>query len=201
MKADPVSNPLGLFYASGDVTLDNNATLKGTLIGANHITITGANVTIAPVDLMPLQGTSTTIRPPTLLSSNDIIVSDTGSPTIDGLLTTFDKFNLKICPQAKALAMHGNVAARRFIMEGRNEFNVAAFWWSLLYTGFNSQSKIPYFPVYLSGFGMQADPNVVFQPPSNPVTYIWPTNGFIVYIADPTDGGLRWELVDWRDLR
>ncbi len=90
--------------------------------------------------------------------------------------------------------MHGNLVARRFIVEGRNEFNVANLVWTVLYTGFNAQSgknKIKYFPAYLAGFGMQPDPNVVFQPPDNPVTYVWPTNGFTVFIADPTDGDLR----------
>jgi hypothetical protein len=99
--------------------------------------------------------------------------------------------------------MHGNLVARQFAMEGRNEFNVSGLLWMLWYTTFNAQSgknKIPYFPAYLSGFGMQPDPKAVFQPPDNPVTYVWPTNGFTVYVADPSDGALRWELIDWRDL-
>ncbi len=49
----------------------------------NHVTITGANVSLAPVELMSLQGSTNKIRLPKLLVSDDIVVNDTGIPTID----------------------------------------------------------------------------------------------------------------------
>jgi hypothetical protein len=204
LQANPTTNPAGLFYASGDVTLANGANLNGTLVGASHVTVTGNNVSLSPVDLMSLQGNSNKIRLPTVLASDDMIINDTGSPTIDGLVATFDKFNVKMSPKAKDLAMQGNVVARRFIAEGKTEFNYSSLGWNLVKMAFDSQDNghgIRYFPAYLGALGNSPDPNVVFQPPADAVTYVWPTSGFTIYVADPSDGALRWELVDWRDLR
>jgi hypothetical protein len=206
LQSNPVTNPAGLFYQSSDITLGSNASILGTLVGSGVLTISGSNVTIAPVDLMPLQGTTNKVRLPSLLSADDIYVTSGGEPTIDGLVVAFDKFNLQMGSQTKVLTMHGNLVAKRFYSEGRSEFNVSSGWWSLLYSGFNSQnhgsspSRIYYFPQYCSAFGLQTEPKVNFAPPDNPVTYLWPTDGITIYVADPTDGGLRWELVDWRDL-
>jgi hypothetical protein len=206
LQSDPVTNPLGIYYQSSDVTLGNNALISGTLIGSGDLTISGTNVSIAPVDLMPLQGTTNKVRLPSLLSADDIYVTSGGEPAINGLVVAFDKFNLQMRSQAKVLSMHGNLVAKRFYCEGRSEFNLSSTWWSVLYSGFNSQnhgsspSRIYYFPQYCAVFGLQTDPKVTFSPPDNAVTYLWPTDGITFYVADPTDGGLRWELVDWRDL-
>ncbi len=206
LQANPVSNPLGLFYQSSDVTLGTNASLLGTLIGSGDLTISGSNVTIAPVDLLPLQGTTNKVRLPSVLMGDDFYITSDGEPTISGLAVAFDKFNLQMRSQTKLLSMHGNLVAKRFFCEGRSEFNVSYTWWSLLYSGFKSQSHgssssgIFYFPQYCAVFGLQTDPNVNFAPPDNPVTYIWPTDGVTFYTANPSDGGLRWELVSWQDM-
>jgi hypothetical protein len=140
------------------------------------------------------------------LVGDDIFVTSSGEAAIDGLVVAFDKFNLQMRSQSKVLSMHGNLVAKRFYSEGRSEFNLSSTWWSALYSGFNSQnhgsspSRIYYFPQYCAVFGLQTDPKVTFSPPDNAVTYLWPTDGITFYVADPTDGGLRWELVDWRDL-
>ena len=101
LQADPVSNPLGLFYQSSDVTFNNNAVLNGTVIGGGHVFIAGSNVSLSPVDLMPLQGSTNKFHLPTLLASNDIYVNSGGGGTINGLVATFDKFNLKMCPRSE----------------------------------------------------------------------------------------------------
>ncbi|HEY2882970.1 MAG TPA: hypothetical protein VGJ15_11060 [Pirellulales bacterium] len=207
LVADPVTNPLGIFYQSGDITLATGASLKGTLIGGGHVTLTGNNLSLAPVDLLPLITSSNKVRLPTLLASDDLVINDTSAGTVDGMMATFDKFNLKMCPQAKVFSMHGNLVAKRFYAEGRNEFNLNSTLWSLSYSLFKTQlnnspaTRISYYPVYMQILNLLPDPKVTFQGPDNPVTYTWPTNGFTVYVADPVAGALRWEMVDWRDLR
>ena len=206
LQADPIANPLGLFYQSNDTTLGSNASILGTLIGNGDLTISGSNVTIAPVDLLPLVGTTNKVRLPSVLIGDDFLVTSNGEATINGLAVAFDKFNLQMRSQTKVLTMHGNLVARRFYCEGRTEFNMSSSWWSLVYTGFNLQntgllsSRIFYFPQYCAIFGLQVAPNVNFAPPDNPVTYVWPTDGVTFYTANPSDGGLRWELVSWQDM-
>jgi hypothetical protein len=206
LQANPVTNPLGLYYQSGDVTLGNNAAIQGTLIGGGHITITGSNVTLTPVNLLPLQGSHNQFCLPTLLASNDLVVSSTGAPTISGLVATFGKFDFQMCAQAKVALMQGNLVAQKFILEGRNEFDISSFLWSTWYSLFKSQlsnspsTRIPYFPVFMNNLGLQAAPSVTFLSPANPMTYVWPTNGITIFVAGASDGGLRWELVSWLDL-
>ena len=97
--------------------------------------------------------------------------------------------------------------ANRFYVEGRNEFNFSSFWWSAIYSSFKTQlnnplsTRISYFPAYLNSLGLWTDPKVTFQLPTTTPTYIWPINNVTIYVADPTDGGLRWELISWQDLR
>ncbi len=142
LQADPTTNPLGLFSANGDVTLATGAAVQGTLIGADHVTVTGANISLTPVDLLPLQGNSNKIRLPTMLAADDILVNDTGSPTIEGLVATFDKFNVRMGPVAKSISMEGNLVAKRFIFEGKNEFNLSSFGWSFAYNAFERRMVV-----------------------------------------------------------
>lgn len=205
LQADPVTNPLGLFYNAGNVTFANNSTLKGTLISGGTVDVSGANTTYAPVDLMPLQGSTNKFRLPTVLANSDFLVNG-GSQTIDGLIVSFYRLNFKMCSQSKVLTMQGNLVAPKFIVAGRNEFNQSSFWWSLAYSGFMSQlnnppaTRIAYFPLYLNGFGLLMAPNVTFSLPSTTPTYVWPTDGVTIFVANASDGGLRWELISWQDL-
>ncbi|HZZ29279.1 MAG TPA: hypothetical protein VFE46_14875, partial [Pirellulales bacterium] len=203
LQANPVTNPLGLYYQSSDVTLGNNATIQGTLIGGSHVTISGTGVSLTPVDLLPLQGSTNKLRLPTLLSNNDLVVSSGGAPTMIGLVATFSKFDFQMCAQAKVASLQGNLVAPKIILEGRNEFDISSVWWTTLYNLFKAQlgnspsNRISYFPIYMNNLGVLMAPSVTFLPPSNPVTYVWPTNNVTIYTAAAGDGGLRWELVSW----
>ena len=137
--------------------------------------------------------------------ADNVFATSGGEPTIDGLVVAFDRFNLQMGSQTKVLTMHGNLVARRFYCEGRTEFNLSASGWTLMYNGFspepwNSPSRIRYFPTYCAVFGLQADPKLTFALPNDPVTYLWPVDGITFFVADLSDGGLRWELVDCADL-
>jgi hypothetical protein len=162
---------------------------------------------MSPVNLLPLLGSTNTFRFPTVLGADDIFVTSSGEATIDGLVVAFDKFNLQLRSQAKLFTMTGNLVARRFICQGRSEFDISSSWWKIIYDAFTSQlnnppaTRISYFPVYCNNLGLLYAPKVNFGPSSGTIVYLWPTSNMTVFVADPTDGGLRWELVDWRDIR
>ncbi len=165
----------------------------------------GANTTYSPVDLMPLQGSSNKVHLPTVLAKSDFQIT-TGSQTISGLVATFAKFNFKMCPQANALAMQGTLVAQKFIVAGRNEFNLSGLIWSTMYTLFTTQlnnppaTRVPYFPTYMNGLGLVVDPKMTFALPATATTYVWPSDGMTIYVANSADGGLRWELISWQDM-
>ena len=158
---------------------------------------------VGAVDLPPIQGSTNKFRLPTLLAADDVFVNSSGEGNIDGLVVAFDRFSLSIRSQSKVLAMRGNLVARRFICEGRSEFDLPSTWWTIIYNAFQSQlnnppaTRNPYFPSYLNNLGLHMDPKVTFGPPTNPVTYVWPTNGATFFRSgDSDDGGLagNWSI-------
>ena len=198
----------GAILSIGRRHAGRGATLRGTLVGGGDVYLSGANVTLAPVDLPPIQGSTNKFRLPTILGADDLFVTSGGEANIDGLVVAFDRFSLLMRSQSKVLAMRGNLVARRFICEGRSEFDLPSTWWTIIYNAFQSQLNNPpamcnpYFPSYLNNLGLHVDPKVTFGPPTNPVTYVWPTKRATFFRSgDRTTGGLRWELVDWKDVR
>lgn len=208
LQADPITNPLGIFYRSGSITLGSNTTIRGTLIAGDDVTISGGNVTMQPVELRKIVGSNNKLMLPTLLVADDATVTGNGEPTIDGLVAVWDVFTLDERSQTKSLTVAGNMVAKRFEMAGGvSQFANSSLWWSLVYTLFDVQLNNPphlrinYFPQWLQqNYGIQMEPKIRFLPATEPVTYAWLTSGGTVYVPGSGDGGgLRWELLDWQD--
>jgi hypothetical protein len=40
---------------------------------------------------------------------------------------------------------------------------------------------------------------LIIKPDANPVRYHWHNPQNTIYVADPSDGGLRWDLLAWTE--
>jgi hypothetical protein len=203
LVADPVQNPLGIFYSSSSVTLGNNATVNGTLICGGDITVTGSGVTFTPVNLMPLYGTSTPIYLPAIVTGNRVHFTSTGQASITGVVIAGSQFLIDVGPQADAVSVVGNVLTGAFTINMRNEWNAMGLLWTAVFSTFNAQKNhgIPYFPVYLSTIGLNYVPALTVTPNPTTVTNHCPDlSSGPVYLVGSSDSGLRWELVGWTDL-
>jgi hypothetical protein len=203
---DPASNPLGLYYRSTYIELGNNATVDGTLVCANDIHLSGANVQVNPVSLPPLYGSTDSIRLPILVSSDDIRVRESCRVTGSGLIAAWDDFEVHLGSSQVEFDFEGRVVAKDFEFFERNVYpnwDISAGDWETLYAWYKlnllAATPISTFPEYLGVFGRDPAPKIQIRSPQSPVQYHWLTDGASVYAPHADDGGLRWDLLDWQD--
>ncbi len=98
----------------------------------------------------------------------------------------------------------GRAFAKNVTVYGRTEWYQWSGLWSYLYNLFTSQLSnahpITLFPVWLQDvLGLQPEPQYGLWPdPLNPYYHWWnPQN--TIYVPNPSDGGLRWDLLSWTE--
>lgn len=98
----------------------------------------------------------------------------------------------------------GRVFAKNVNVYGRSEWYQWSGRWSTLYSLFTSQlqnrNPVTYFPVWLQqACNLQPEPQYGLWPdPLNPYYHWWnPQN--TIYVPNPNDGGLRWDLLSWTE--
>jgi hypothetical protein len=203
---DMVKNPLGIYFSGGSLTTGSNLTINGTLICGNSLTIGGTATVVTPVNLPPLDGSSTPIQLPAVVSAQGVSCGAAAGAAINGLVLAGSGFSILAGPQANVVSMAGPVITNSFSISTRNEWNEASFIWSLYYTLFQNQlslatpPRIAYFPVWLSGLGLNPNPTLTVKPNTTVLTYQWQdlTAGPI-FVINPADGGLRWTLISWTE--
>lgn len=205
LAADPRTNPLGLFYRSGSLTIQSNVTVRGTLIASGTVTVTGSNVQLQAASELPLDGTTQAVQLPVLVGGNDLLIGSGAQVTVRGLVALWDDFNIQVGSQSTVFDMQGRLICSGFAVEERNEWNLGSGWWSVLWSLFNSQlspvtsSTISYYPVWLSTIGLPYVPALTVVPETSSVKYHWKDGTNTVYAANSSDPGLRWTVVRWQD--
>jgi hypothetical protein len=203
LVADRQTNPLGLFVRSGDVTLGNNTTIRGTILSTGDVRFGGTSVTVEPLSLPPLEGSSAAVQLPVIVAGDDVEVNDGTRATVRGNVTVFDDFNILAGSDATQFSLQGRLITRDFDVNGRTEWNVGSTWWSLLFNWWDEQDHrsdgVRYFPVYCQAWGLAYTPVLTFNPATDSVTQQWFTAGSPVYIGHPADPGLRWSILRRRE--
>ena len=205
LSPDIRTNPLGIYYATGRVELQEQVQIRGTLITNDDLYITGANVQIEPVALPALDGGNLPVRLPAALVGDDIRVWDTGNGQIRGVVTAMDEFEIREGPENAKFQVQGNVITRAFYLRGRWEWEYGSSLWAWLYQAFNWQKQFsppegtPYFPQFMSRLGRKYTPTLGIKPDPVPHQNHWFQIDTPIYVPDPSDPGLRWDLVSWSD--
>jgi hypothetical protein len=204
LQADPETNPLGLFYRYGDITLSDNVTVRGTLLTQGDVFVEGRNVRLEPLLLPSLQGSSDPIRLPAAVAADDFRIFDGASCTVQGVVVAYDEFEVRDGNESASLAMQGRVIAGGFEIAGRWQWMYSNNAWSSFLASFDAQSpgaapSTRYFPSYMALFGRNPNPLLTVKPPSSPVADHWKTPSQPVYVPLASDAGLRWDLLGWSD--
>lgn len=207
---DPLTNPLAIFYASGDLSLQNNVTVQGTLIADGTVSIDGLNVNLQPLNLPALAGGAVPVQLPSVVAGNNFQVSPFSYGKAQGLVTAFNTFLILTGSQLSMFDLQGQVVASAFTIQPRWEWQMADPVWNAWWQNFNSQQGgnkgngkgnqgqqgIPYFPVYLQQFTWLINtPLLTIEPAATQVTYHWKNAADPVYVPATGDPGLRWDLV------
>ncbi len=212
LEADPQTNPLGVFYCSEDVSIENNVTLRGTLVVAGDMELDGRNVQMQAASLPALyqSGTAAPIELPVLVVQDDLRAEDDCRTWIRGMATVFDDFQLERSSSNLVFDLTGQLTARDLEIHRRSDWDYGSSSWSVLHSNFLSllqwllfldpSSTLKYFPSYLDAqYGLDPDPRIELRPRTDLVRYHWLGNDQSFYIAHPDDPGLRWDIISWQD--
>ncbi|OHB81054.1 MAG: hypothetical protein A2V98_23445 [Planctomycetes bacterium RBG_16_64_12] len=202
LEAEPSTNPLGLYYRDGDITIRKNVSIRGSLFSKHDVTIEGTNVRFEPVSLPALYGSDASVRLPAV-TCNKFTVKSTASGSLSGLAAVFDDYSVEKSPATVEFAISGRLIARRLFIKERQPWEMVD--WSGSYAEFLAQlggamgPVVPYFPVWMARKGYNPKPLVTIKPDASPIAYHWKKPYDPVYVPHPVDGGLRWDLLEWTD--
>jgi hypothetical protein len=206
LAANPVTNPLGIFYAVSDVTLGSNVNITGTVITGGDVNITGTNVQLSPHYVTPVAGSTAPVRLPTVIALDDFRVYGGAQATISGVVYVTDDFELPLGTEDTSLSITGNVlVGESLFVDRRTEWkNYSSGQWDSYYSSFQSQlsspSGVPFFPMWLaSNAGRNYVALVNVQPTIDAVTSQWQNLNNPLYAIKTGDNGLHWDLVRWTD--
>ncbi len=203
LEPDAATNPLGIFYTSGDCNLGDNVNITGTIIANDDIHVSGVNVVLAPFELSPLEGTTSTIQLPLALTRDDFRVKSSASLTTSGLINAWDRFEVEAGNETVSMEHTGHVTCNECMISHRWQWNLGStLWWIhhfVFLSQMNDNGGIQYFPVYLGYAGRNPDPTIKLRTPAEEPTYAWLQRNVPLYAVHPSDDGLRFELIDWID--
>lgn len=197
---DQETNPAGVFYRDGTLTINNNVTVQGTLLCKNNLVIQGGNVQLAPVNLPPLAETSDLVRLPTVVCS-DFTVEPGHQPTVSGFVAAFNRFTIEQGSQTDSFSLTGRMVVRReFRVHARDQWTSTP--WGSQYWTWNNTILLkllhPRFPNYMATLGRNPTPVMTFIPDPDPAPrYHWFDPAVATHVIEPAPGdeGLYWDLV------
>lgn len=202
LQPDPATNPLGIFYNTGTVQICDNTTIRGTLV-CNRVIVCGIPSSIQAVSLPALDGTTTPVQLPAIISADDLEIQDGAKVTIRGAVALFDDFSVLTGSTSSNMDLQGRVISKGVFLRARNEWNVSGSAWGTLWSTFQTQlsgsNPNPYYPAYLAAWGLNPTPLLTIKTETSPVRYVWKTSSNTVYNAASGDPGLRWSIVSFTD--
>ena len=208
LAPDVLTNPLGVFYRWGGLTLNDNVTIQGTVIlnGTSSdpkMSLEGDNITLLPAEIPMLEGTSQRVEIPVALIKDDLEI-DSDTATINGLVSVWDRFEVKWGADTAALNFSGRLLTDTLIIEPRLGWTNDEGWWRDLANSFLAQlgeaNAIDYYPQWVEQQqSLPVTPAIRFTPSASPVTYHWHDWTKPLFVAHPNDNGLVWDLIEWTD--
>jgi hypothetical protein len=209
---DPVNNPLGVFCCDGSLNIQGNVQITGTIItdssGGSDIEASGTNIVLKPYNMPGLYGSSDVYQLPTLMALNDFRINPTADIKLTGTVMVWDEFELKAGASSMKFGLTGNLATSTLLLRGRTPWVQTPAQWTTDKTNFAlnlflsllDPNRVPYFPDYEEkNKGFVVKPALTFSPDSSGVKPHYHNWSQPVYQPDPSDPGLRWEVVRWED--
>jgi hypothetical protein len=194
---DPMTNPLGIYYYNGSLTIRNDVTIKGSLFCRSSLTLDGNNIHFEPVELPGMFGGGNSVRLPAIICNNLTVNNTVSSGSIKGLIAVFGTFKINSASQVQSISFIGRIISKVFYIYQRTEWDNTNWptYYSIYWTYF--RNSVPYFPVYMNAIGLNYQPLLTINPDTTSITYHWPTVNGSVFLVNPSDGALRWEVIKW----
>jgi hypothetical protein len=212
LTPDMRTNPLGVYWRNGAVTLRDNVSIQGTIITSGSsigpdLIVDGANIHLAAVDLPSIEGEEQPVQLPAAIVQDDFIVTgDARDSTLRGMVLTWDDFRFPIATDRTEFRVEGRLIVDELRLKARCEWAHDWDWWHVRMQEFLGQADdaqgTPYLPLWLyQRHGMDPEPKLTIQPAASPVRYHWHDWSQPLFRPHASDEGLIWDLVEWRDTR
>lgn len=204
MVPNPLTNPCGLYFRSGNLTLQDNVQWTGTVIVTGDVIVSGSNLAIRAVPMLSISADKNAVELPVLVCKNLRVEQGTGRQ-IEGLVGAFGEVQIKKSPDTTDITFLGKVFATRFRIDPRTPWDSVD--WDKKLSDFQKQKPYAtgddrYFPLWLRQFGLDPAPKVRFWDRPLAIAYHWKDASNTVYAPAPQDytaiesnPGLRWKIV------
>lgn len=207
LAPDPIENPLGIYLSNGTLFVDNNTTVKGTIITTGSepdIRITGQNVLLQGQALPPIEGATVPTQLPVAIVKDDFHVLSSAQAAVRGVVVAFDEFSFIRGDVDTRFDMQGRAICNKLYLYGRASWDLSLLQWQTDLLTFNTQKLlaggIRYFPEWMKNLrGMDPNPLLTIKPDSPEIVHHWHAWDRPVYTASAEGVGLRWNLIDWID--
>jgi len=206
LEPDIDTNPLGIFRSNGTVSLENQATIRGTLVAqqpGSDIRIRGNDVHITGVNLPAIDGDDTVYQLPTLIAGDDIQASYDVNATIEGAIAAFDDFEIENLYSDSTFQLTGQAYVSQFNFQAQSNWSSVAYYSSYFLVNFVNNmghTTSANFASWLDETSSaKFENNVKIELPETPPTYQWLDLSQPIYQKGDGDIGLVWELVRWKD--
>jgi hypothetical protein len=205
---DTIKNPLGIYFTAGSSSLYQNVTVQGSLITQGNLQLYGPNVTVTPLSLPAIYGSTNPVRLPIAMVQGNFTICPAASGSLDGLVASQGNFEIQSDTQADIqMTMSISVVAYNFLIDARSNWVQNNGFWTSTYNGFTNQGSHPitYFPTYLQNkTTLNPTPALVIQPDPTPAYYTWnnlQNSQNTLFVPGSSDNGcLRWDLLSWTDF-
>ncbi|QDU75072.1 hypothetical protein Pan97_20930 [Bremerella volcania] len=207
LEPDVDTNPLGIFRFPGTVSIEDQTTLRGTLIGQDNgsdIRLRGTQIKITGVDLPALDDDSTVYQLPTLIAGDDIEASYGVNATVEGAVAAFGDLEVENLYSDSVFQLTGQAYVDEFKLNARYDWSTLAYYSSYYLTAFvnyvGHTNTTANFASWLDETtSAKFENNVKIDLPETALTYQWLDLSQPIYQKGDSDTGLVWELVRWKD--
>jgi hypothetical protein len=207
LEPDMAANPLGIFYRNGELTLNSNASIQGTLVvdgwsSVADLFFSGTNVNLSAAYVPPLDGSSQTLELPVAIVKDDIRAYQGSDATVRGFVTAGDDFELQAGQDSMRYDLEGRLVTGELLVGERWNWDESDSWWreraNEFLTQLDAAGALPYFPQWLEKeHALPVEPKLQIKPPSQPVSYHWHGWNGPLFVPRDGEGGLRWDLIEW----
>lgn len=203
LGTDVETNPLGVYTRRGSLLVRQNVTVRGYLLtwgghSGTDIYVDGKNVSFRAVRLPHLAGDSTTYQLPAVAAADDIYFFDKTHASIEGAVYAEDDYEVLGDYLDVQIRLQGKLVCSELEIQRKRSWDRLE--WRDALEEFEDQNKIRYFPQWIQKHkGLASDPLITVKPDPNGVVHHWPDWDQPIFVPHPNDGGLRWEVIQWKD--
>ena len=200
---DPLTNPLGVYIRHGSLYVRKKTTVEGFLLTwggstSTDLHVSGENIAFQAPMLPPLAEDSNRYQLPAIAARDDIYVYDKTDASIRGAVYAGDDYEVLHNHHDVQVHLRGKLVCAELEFQPHRKWDRLN--WRDALEDFEEQNAIRYFPQWIERRKELApDPLVTVKPDSVGVVHHWPDWNQPLFVPHPDDGGLRWEVVDWKD--